>query len=495
VSATDRRPLVLVAVGTDHHPFDRVIAWIDRWLEEGTLPARVIVQHGTAAAPRLAEGHPLLDHETMQSAMAEADLVICHGGPATITEARRHGHLPICVPRDPRLGEHVDEHQQLFARRMAGVGVVRLAETEPQLRSALAEALDHPDRFRLTTSSDRAAELPEAVHRIGEIVRGLTAPDTAGVSPVPVLYVGGLGRSGSTLLERAVAQLGGLVSVGELVHLWERGLRDDELCGCGAAFSACDFWERVGKAAYGGWEKVDIEAVLALKSSVDRIRFTPVLAGGTMPPGFRRRVLRYGDLVRRLYAAVLEVSGAEMVVDSSKHASTAFALNATPGIDLRVLHVVRDSPAVAYAWTKRVERPESTSGVDYMAAWSPGRTVLQWTAANALFELLARKGTPTHRVRYEDFVRAPLETMRGLLQFLDRSADESSLGFIDGRTLSFGSTHTVAGNPMRFRTGPVEVVTDDAWRQSFPIRRQRLVAAVTLPLRSHYGYRSNEGAP
>ena len=50
------------------------------------------------------------------------------------------------------------------------------------------------------------------------------------------------------------------------------------------------------------------------------------------------------------------------------------------------------------------------------------------------------------------------------------------------------ASHTVAGNPMRFRTGPTKLRRDDAWRQSLPRGRRVLVSALTGPLLARYGY-------
>jgi len=154
VSSSRLVPLVLVAVGTDHHPFDRAVDWVESWLRTRLDPVDVLVQYGHSRAPQVARGSALLDHADLQEAMARATVVVCHGGPATITEARRHGRLPICLPRDPARGEHVDDHQMLFARRMGAGGVVRLAQTERELRAALDEALEHPDRFALDSAGD-----------------------------------------------------------------------------------------------------------------------------------------------------------------------------------------------------------------------------------------------------------------------------------------------------------------------------------------------------
>ena len=100
-------------------------------------------------------------------------------------------------------------------------------------------------------------------------------PDSS-TDPV-VVYVGGLGRSGSTLLERALARLPGFVGLGEVVYLWERGLLNDETCGCGEPFSDCAFWRAVGERAFGSWDAVDTVRVAELRRTVDDVAFVPRL--------------------------------------------------------------------------------------------------------------------------------------------------------------------------------------------------------------------------
>lgn len=167
-------PLVLVAAGTDYHPFDRLVDWVDRWIAAGGRDrARVLVQHGTSRPPKEGDGREYLDHGELQRAMAEAAVVVCHGGPATIIEARRAGHVPVVVPRDPRAGEHVDDHQGRFARRLVREGLIHSAATETDLHSALDRALAVPGDFRLATSSEMArgtAPVSASVRRAGALI-------------------------------------------------------------------------------------------------------------------------------------------------------------------------------------------------------------------------------------------------------------------------------------------------------------------------------------
>src|SRR5947209_18950727 len=90
-----------------------------------------------------------------------------------------------------------------------------------------------------------------------------------------VLYIGGLGRSGTTLLERILGELPSACALGEVVHLWRRGIIDNERCGCGVPFGDCEFWRGVGDAAFGGWGEVDVPRVLRLQAAVERTRYIP----------------------------------------------------------------------------------------------------------------------------------------------------------------------------------------------------------------------------
>ncbi|MEU8301012.1 glycosyltransferase [Micromonospora sp. NPDC048909] len=166
---------LLVAVGTDKHPFDRLVNWLEEWHAEAADQIGLTVQHGHTRAPAVPGAVPFLGHDALQTAMADADLVVCHGGPATILEARRHGHLPIVVPRDPSHGEHVDDHQLLFARRLGAAGMVALCESRQDLRAALAAGLADAAGFVVAADPQARDARHEAVNRVGQIVDGLVA--------------------------------------------------------------------------------------------------------------------------------------------------------------------------------------------------------------------------------------------------------------------------------------------------------------------------------
>lgn len=312
-----------------------------------------------------------------------------------------------------------------------------------------------------------------------------------------VVYLGGMGRSGSTLAERLLGELPGVCVAGEIVHLWQRGVVDNERCGCGTEFRACEFWSGVAEAAFGGWSSVDVARIAELRGSVDRTRFIPRLAGPALGGATRRDLAEYTSYYERLYHGISQVSDCPVVVDSSKHASLAFCLRRSEAVNLRVLHVVRDSRAVAYSWTTKVRRPEASgaageSEAGYMTRYSPVRAAREWNTQNGALQLLARGAVPVLRVRYEDLVAAVKPTLREIAGFAGITVDEAGLAFVtDGgqpQRAQLSQTHTAAGNPMRFTTGQITIRPDDRWQTAMPAAQRRTVTALTLPLLRHYGY-------
>ncbi len=323
-----------------------------------------------------------------------------------------------------------------------------------------------------------------------------------------VVFLGGLGRSGTTLLERMLGEVPGVCALGEVVHLWQRDLRDNESCGCGLPFADCAFWTAVGERAFGGWHNVDVDAVLALRDRVERTRHIPALAVSRLARPRVHDIRAYASYYTRVYRAAAEVTGASVIIDSSKHSALAYCLRWS-GLDLRVVHVVRDSRGVAYSWTKKVSRPETVvrrrpetapDGVsddppirstdsDEMTRYTPARSAMLWNAHNAAFGLLGRCGVPVQRIQYESLVGDPHATLTTITRFAGLDVNIDDLPFLTDDGVRLGSCHSAAGNPMRFVTGEIPLRHDDAWVAALPANQRRLVGAITAPMLSAYGYR------
>lgn len=127
---------IFVTVGTDVHPFERLVQWTELLVERHP-GAEVVIQHGNSRPARGAHNFSMMGGDDFAEQLDSSDLVVAQGGPGGIFEARARGRLPLVVPRSGDLGEHVDNHQKLFSALLEQRGLVRVAhDSETFLRTA-----------------------------------------------------------------------------------------------------------------------------------------------------------------------------------------------------------------------------------------------------------------------------------------------------------------------------------------------------------------------
>jgi hypothetical protein len=303
---------------------------------------------------------------------------------------------------------------------------------------------------------------------------------------VKVLYVVGLGRSGSTILSNSLGQIGGYFSAGELNFIWRHNVIENRLCGCGRPFRECPVWARVIEEAFGGMDAVDPREMMRLQASGTRTRHIPLMLTARGDRILKERLEKLLINYRRLYEAIGSVTDSRVIVDSSKEPAHGYAMSLVPGVDFRVVHLIRDPRAAAYSWLKKKPQPDSEE-IEHMVRFSPAKSSALWDSWNASAEALWRR-TPERylRLRYEDFVADPRRSFGRILKLLGEEGAEPPL--VGKREVKLGISHTVSGNPNRFETGAVELRPDHAWISAMSPRDKALVTALTTPLLQRYGY-------
>jgi glycosyltransferase involved in cell wall biosynthesis len=311
----------------------------------------------------------------------------------------------------------------------------------------------------------------------------------------PVVYIAGSGRSGSTILERVLGGMPGFVNVGELIDLSRRP-RDSERCGCGLPFTSCPFWLGVGKRAFGGWDNGCLSELGRLQARVARQRHVPRLAAlRAAGSGFQADVSAYGACHKKLYGAIAVEAGADYVVDSTKWPVQALAL-ARAGLDIRVIHLVRDARGVAHSMGKGVSRPHALGESEFMWHNPPAGAAVRWTAFQAQAELLRGCGLRVTRMNYEDFVCEPRRTVEAALAALGLPHGPAELAHVQGSQVVLGKSHGLSGNPSRFRDdGETALHPDEAWHHQMPRSDRVIVASIALPFLLRYRRRLRSGLP
>lgn len=296
-----------------------------------------------------------------------------------------------------------------------------------------------------------------------------------------VLYIAGWGRSGSTILDNILGQVKGVFSLGELRYVWDRGCLENRLCSCNAPFRNCEVWKEIVSRAFGGFDSADAYRMLVLRDRCDHAR--NLVLGRRMDSGPFRT---YRSALHRLYDAISVVSGAELIVDSSKAPTHGRLLQDLPGLDVHVLHLIRDPRAVAYSWQRKIATGDRAG--KYMARFGPVRASLMWVVMQLAAEKLA--GPKPHQYRrllYEDLVAKPRETLEGILAAANMRG--SQLPLVDERTVTLSPVHGFSGNPSRFKRGAITLQADNEWLENMRPAQRMVVGLITSPLLTRYGYR------
>src|SRR5204863_2882855 len=204
---------------------------------------------------------------------------------------------------------------------------------------------------------------------------------------VKVLFLAGKGRSGGTLLASLLGQLPGFFNIGELNRLWDWGLVSNFRCGCGLPVQECPTWHAILEAADESLAGTGIPPLTTARIDLAQhevVRWPRLLRLLRARPSTRSRweaLDRYTTASSAVYRAIAHVTGARVVVDSSRLPIEPVALGLVPGVDVRVAQLVRDPRAVVYSW-KRSRVLTDREHDEEMARFSATFSTTSWVARN-----------------------------------------------------------------------------------------------------------------
>ena len=343
-------------------------------------------------------------------------------------------------------------------------------------------------------------------------------------SPVKVLKITGLGRSGSTILDVVLGNHPHIESVGEVTRLIRTGWVSREslrgidpkrlrrpLCTCGkrldvlyvdAPEEACPFWSDVRREWVQRVDpRDDIEDYPKLQNDFELKRRWPRLLREEWRRGPSARFRSYARLTRAFFEAVRAVSGKPVIVDSAKSPVRAFALSMMPGIDLYAVHLVRDGRGVVASHRKSFEKDLLPADGARDRGGLPARwkvaarrrvlypeSVVRWVAHNLISGWVCARLGPERamRLRYEDFVADPRAALGRIGSLIGLDLAGVAEAASSGEPLLAG--HNIGGNRTK-KSGYVTLRPDaQEWRETLSPAEQRLSWVLMGWLMRRYGY-------
>jgi hypothetical protein len=265
-----------------------------------------------------------------------------------------------------------------------------------------------------------------------------------------LVYIGGYGHSGSTLLECLMAASPKVVACGEVSSVLAKRYKKKRLCTCGRAAQDCSIWGR-----------------FSLPSRSDG-----------------RSSWTHRSLSLALFEQVSEAYS--VMTDSSKtawsSAKAPFALRRELGMNFQLVHVVRNPRGVCWSIIRKAERGSPPFSERILKCFI---STAGWWIANLACEIFGWLYPDQYTlIRYEDLARSPHAALGHLFAKLSLDSGSELAEITAG-----GNRHQLFGNRMRHRPLSLSCVQEDTrWKVEMPAFYRLFVAFFSWPLRSKYKY-------
>jgi len=337
--------------------------------------------------------------------------------------------------------------------------------------------------------------------------------------PVKVVKLTGLGRSGSTILDvvlgnhpqiESVGEVGNIVRNGWISHESLRGIDQKRLrrpiCTCGKRLDvlyvdtpdeACPFWSSVRREWVERTDRDSIESYPKLQNDFELKRRWPRLLYEKRRPSAPFR--SYARLTRTFFESIRAVSGKPIIVDSSMVPVRALAFGMIPGIDLYVVHLVRDGRGIITSHRNTFKK-DLQAGIMWDHQGHPmWKTVVRWTVLNLasvvrwIIHNLASEWVCTQlgpkrtmRLRYEDFVADPKAALERIGSLIGLDLKDVAIAASSGKPMHAG--HNIGGNRTK-KSGTITLRPNaEEWRSALSPTEQRLSWMLMGWLMRRYGY-------
>lgn len=320
-------------------------------------------------------------------------------------------------------------------------------------------------------------------------------------------YILAASHSGSTLLSMLLGSHPRIVTTGEInLSAQAIGSLDRYRCSCGELILKCVFWQKVkeGMSVRGHvFDLSDAGTDFKASDSVYARRLLNPMVRGPWLEGLRDAALSLSPIWRRqcrqiqdrnaaFVSTALDVTGAGVVVDSSKIALRLKYLLRNAELDIKVIRLIRDGRAVALTYM---------DPAGFADAQDPGRraggmggnrknqrlpmeqAAYEWKRCIEEAEQVLRNLSPSQwiEVRYEAYCSQPDETLSRICAFLN----------IDPEMLpnSFRNVEQhVVGNGMRLDTTS-EIQLDERWQSTLSNQDLAEFDRIAGAVNQRYGYK------
>lgn len=133
--------MILILLGTQDKPFNRLLEAVDKAINDGYIKEEVIAQIGfTKYKSKNIKTFELIPKEEYENIIGRADLIITHAGVGSILTGLNKNKKVIAAARLKEYGEHTNNHQLQILNELYKKGYILRLDDFNDLSKVLEEA-------------------------------------------------------------------------------------------------------------------------------------------------------------------------------------------------------------------------------------------------------------------------------------------------------------------------------------------------------------------
>ena len=276
------------------------------------------------------------------------------------------------------------------------------------------------------------------------------------MAKLKIIYISGVGRSGSTLIDLLLNTSKDVLALGEIY--WYHDYKNGKVeCCCGLPIDKCSYWRDIGRR--------DIR----IESHANAREYLKVLNYLYNPFCKEVRYKNRSDNTR-LFRKVIDnsVRNIKYISDSSKDLTRLIELENDPGIEVYNVNIVRDGRAVANSFNSKTQ----SKGKGYFVS------LIKWVLVNKfIFRYQKIKLGNRMNLSYEELCKNPQVILHKLNKYL---VINISTNYID--TIKTMEYHGIGTNRLAKKSNRNDfngINYDDKWKRTKSSFTKSLATMIT----------------
>lgn len=270
-------------------------------------------------------------------------------------------------------------------------------------------------------------------------------------SNINLIYLLGAGRSGTTLLTALLNSHKEIESLGEMNQFFEF-LELDKNCSCGKNLKLCSKW--------------NLEKSLT-KNLKEKRKYCEKLEKHKNIPFLlikKNTNKKYNEIQKKIFVSIKHTRPSQWYLDSSKYIARYLLLRNNKNFNAKAIYLVRDPRGVIFSFKKNVQTSKNALS-----------SIAYYNFINFFAEIVFRKDKNILKIRYEDLVEYPVNTLSIIYEHIFEKQEQVTI--VDEY---YKMPHIVGGNRIK-ENKQINLKIDYVWKNKTARYKQIIYYYLCLP--------------